>query len=115
MAVTLAILPPSWVPGKRSAIYTVCSCSSSAAVFVGCRMPARKLTPADENAASAALVKLVKAKLEKKAPAHLEETGKVIKEKILKETEALKPKLIEAAKTAQAAIEKAAAPRAHGT
>ena len=23
MAVTLAILPPSWVPGKRSAIYTV--------------------------------------------------------------------------------------------
>ena len=23
MAVTLAILPPSWVPGKQSAIYTV--------------------------------------------------------------------------------------------
>ena len=29
-------------------------------------MPARKLTPAEENAASAALAKLVKAKLEKK-------------------------------------------------
>ena len=39
-----------------------CSCSSSAR----CRMPARKLTPAEENAASAALATLVKKKLEKK-------------------------------------------------